>query len=120
MVQASQIKVKITSTMEKTLRCISSLLNFDTFSTKRKKLLHQSLQNTSCMRIIKHKETRKVLYHSSGISRKRGDRAPSTGITHKEKEGPQPCYLLQVQTERTLFKSMSREKCIQTTVNKDD
>jgi hypothetical protein len=39
------MKEKITSTMEKTLRCISSLLNLDEFSTKRRKLLHQSLQN---------------------------------------------------------------------------
>jgi hypothetical protein len=58
--------------------------------------------------------------HSSGISRKWGDWAPSTGITHKEKEGPQPCYLFQMQTEMTLFKSMSREKRIQTAMNKDD
>jgi hypothetical protein len=48
--------------MEKTLRCISSLLNLDAFNTKRKKLLHQRLQNTSCMRILKLNNQKSRVY----------------------------------------------------------
>jgi hypothetical protein len=44
-----------------TLRGISSLLNLDTFNTKRKKLLHQSLQGTSRIRILKSR-TRRIEY----------------------------------------------------------
>jgi hypothetical protein len=40
---------------KKTLGCISSLLNLDTFSAKRKKPLHQRLQSANCIRISEFK-----------------------------------------------------------------
>jgi hypothetical protein len=49
---------------EKTLRCISSLLNLDTFSAKRKKPLHQRLQSTNCVRISEFKNKQNRLYEA--------------------------------------------------------
>jgi hypothetical protein len=41
------------------LGCISSFLNLDTFSTKRKKSLHQRLQSTNGVRISEFKNIKK-------------------------------------------------------------
>jgi hypothetical protein len=72
-VKASQI---ITSTKKYTLRGISSLLNLDAFSAKRKKLLHQRLQGTSHRRIL-NSRTRRIEYkqhHSCCQKQKRADK----------------------------------------------
>jgi hypothetical protein len=55
-----------------TLRGISSLLNLDAFSAKRKKLLYQSLQGTSHVRILKSR-TRRIEYkqHYSHCQKKK-------------------------------------------------
>jgi hypothetical protein len=54
------------------LRGISSLLNLDAFSTKRKKLLHQNLQGISCIRILRSR-TRRIEYkqHYSHCQKKK-------------------------------------------------
>jgi hypothetical protein len=46
----------------KTLGCISSLLNLDTFSAKSNKPLHQRLQSANCVRISEFKKKQRRLY----------------------------------------------------------
>jgi hypothetical protein len=49
---------------QKTLGCISSLLNLDTFGAKRKKSLHQRLQSTNCVRILEFKNKQSRLHEA--------------------------------------------------------